>query len=67
MPKQRDVMRRLYHLHGGDKSRVVREYAQAERDGKAQRVKNEYGLTPERYAERLFRDGERKGWVQEGC
>lgn len=65
MPTQRDVMRRLHHLHGGDKGRVVREYARAERDDKVQRVKNESGLTPEEYAERLFNDGEAKGWLRE--
>ena len=66
MPTQRDVMRRLYCQYGGDKTAVVRAYAQAERGGEVSRKRNEHGLTPEEYAEWLFRDGERKGWVQEG-
>lgn len=43
----------------------MREYAQAERDDKVRRVKSESGLTPEEYVERLFNDGEAKGWLRE--
>lgn len=66
MPTQRDVMRRLHSEYGGDKDTVVQAYAQAERNGEVQRKRNEHGLTPEEYAEWLFRDGERKGWM-DGC
>ena len=67
MPTQRDVMRRIYYEYDGEKTAVVQAYAQAERNGEVLRKRNEHGLTPEEYAEWLFRDGERKGWIQEGC
>ena len=43
---------------------MVAAYARAEAAGEVQRKRNENGLTPEEYAKRLFRDGERKGWLR---
>ena len=59
-------MRRLYYEYDGEKTAVVQAYAQAERNGEVLRKRNEYGLTPEQYAERLYNDGEKNGWIREG-
>lgn len=63
MPTQRDVMRDLYQRLRGDTAAVVREYAAAERRGEVGRWRNDYGLAPEEYAERLLADARRKGWI----
>lgn len=61
--RQRDVMRRLYAIHGPDEERVIREYAAAERRGEARRSSNTHDLTPEEYARALLLDGQKKGWL----
>jgi hypothetical protein len=60
---QRDVMRAIYRIHGGDRERVLREYAAAERRGEVARKRNETNSSPEFYARALFSDGEAKGWL----
>jgi hypothetical protein len=61
---QRDVMRNLFRRFGGDHDRVVAAYAAAERAGDAKRASNVHGMTPEEYAEALYRDGVLKGWIR---
>lgn len=60
---QREYMRRLVSSLGPDRDAVVREYANAERDGTVSRKKNAAGHDPEAYAQALWRDGVRKGWL----
>ena len=60
---QRDMMRGLYRRVGGDHERVVAAYAAAERSGDVQRASNVRQMTPEEYAERLYQDGVKKGWL----
>ena len=60
---QRDTMRNLCRRLGGDHERVVAAYAAAERRGDAQRASNVHRMTPEEYAERLYQDGVKKGWL----
>jgi len=60
---QRDVMRDLWSVHGPDEERVVKAYAQAERDEEATRGSNTYNQTAEEYARRLLYDGLKKGWL----
>ena len=60
---QRDKMRQFYREYRGDRDRVVREYARAERVGEVQRKRDKNELTPEEYAKALFLDGTRKGWL----
>jgi hypothetical protein len=63
MPKQREVMRRIWTQHRPDEERAVCEYAAAERRGETPRSSNSHGWTPEQYARALLRDGLRKGWL----
>ncbi len=60
---QRDVMRNLFRRFGGDHDRIVAAYAAAERAGDVQRASNVRGMEPEEYAERLYQDGIKKGWL----
>lgn len=60
--KQVDFLRALVGKHGRDPDVVCPLYAQAERDGIVQRKSNNHALSPEQYAVRLFRDGDKKGW-----
>ncbi len=60
--KQVDLMRELVAKHGRQPEIVCPLYAQGERDGVVQRRSNKHGISPEDYAVRLYRDGERKGW-----
>jgi hypothetical protein len=62
---QRDCMRSLYQNHKGSEASIIRSYADAERRGLVDRNSNEYDLTPESYAQALYKDGMRKGWIQE--
>jgi hypothetical protein len=61
---QRAVMREIYARWKQDPTRLVREYANAEREGRVQRKGNMSGLSPEEYARALLADGERKGWLK---
>jgi hypothetical protein len=56
-------MRDLYGRLGGDHARVVAAYVAAERSGEVQRSSNVRGMHPEEYAERLYQDGIKKGWL----
>lgn len=62
-PAQRDVMRLLYREHSGDKAAVVAAYAKAEAEGWVARDSNEHKLDATAYAEALYADGIRKGWI----
>lgn len=62
---QRDVMRAIFHVHGHDADRVVREYAAAERRGEVARKSNQADISAEDYARALLNDGERKGWLHD--
>jgi len=58
-------MRTLYHAFGDNEPALVKAYAEAERAGKVWRGSNSHHLTAEKYAERLYYDGIRKGWIKE--
>lgn len=60
--RQVDFMRELVAKHGRKPETVCPLYAQAEREGIVQRKSNKHALSPEQYAVRLYRDGDRKGW-----
>ena len=63
MFKQVDYMRKLVAKHGREPDTVCPLYAKAERDGVVQRKSNKHGISSEEYAVRLYRDGDRKGWL----
>ena len=60
---QRDVMRNLHRRFGDDHDMIVAAYAAAERRGEVTRASNLRHMEPEEYAERLYRDGVKKGWL----
>ena len=60
---QREKMKALYKQHKGDEKLAVKQYAQAEKDGEVKRDSNEYDLSPENYAQRLWNDGVNDGWL----
>jgi hypothetical protein len=60
---QRQTMKDIYARCRGNEKRIVREYADAERNGEVQRVGRKSGYTPEQYALALLSDGLRKGWL----
>lgn len=62
-PSQRDMMRKFYQTHGGQKVAVVAAYAEAERLGQVARKSNDYSIDAESYAMALWRDGIKKGWL----
>ena len=60
---QRDKMRELYRQYKGDKSAVIRAYVEAEQAGEVDRKRNASGYGIEQYAQALWNDGEKKGWL----
>ena len=60
---QRDKMRELFHFHQGNKAAVIIAYAQAEKTGEVDRIRNASGYGTEQYARALWADGEKKGWL----
>ena len=60
---QREEMRQLFRLLGGDKEAVIEAYANAERTGEVSRLRNASGFGTQQYARALWNDGEKKGWL----
>lgn len=63
MTTQRDAMRRLGVELGWRKEAVCAAYVEAEARGVVARLRNKKGLSAERYADALWRDGVAKGWL----
>lgn len=66
---QRDMMRKLLLENGYDEQAVCTAYANAERGGLVQRLRNKAGFTPEGYAMAVWRDGhkQRAPWILDFC
>lgn len=62
-PKQRDVMRSLYQIHGENEDAVCAAYVKAELDGMVARKRDGNSTPPEAYAKALWKDGKAKGWI----
>jgi len=60
---QRDKMRQLFSRFCGDRESILSAYIDAEVKREVMRVRNARGISPRVYAERLFADGVRKGWI----
>jgi putative DNA-invertase from lambdoid prophage Rac len=68
---QRAAMRHFVKTLGYDKERVCKAYAQAERRGEVARAKDKKEMSPEDYAEALWKDGHREDrkappWLEAG-
>jgi hypothetical protein len=66
---QRDMVRKLLLKHGYSERAICKAYADAERAGLVQRMRNAAGFTPEGYARAVWRDGHKRGspWIVEFC
>jgi hypothetical protein len=63
MPKQSDYIRKLYQDYlEAAREAVIAKYADAEKSGAVNRDKDAYGLAPEEYARKLWRNG----WRSDG-
>ena len=60
---QRDKMRELYHQFSGDKELVVKAYSEAELAGEVNRLRKSSGYGTLQYAQALWSDGVKKGWL----
>jgi hypothetical protein len=64
-PSQRSAMKEIYSRSSRNNlERVIKEYAQAERDGVVARTNNTHQKSPEAYARALLSDGLKKGWLK---
>ena len=61
---QRTLMTELVAKLGCDKDKVCAAYAKAENLGQVPRDSNQNNLSAQQYAEELYADGIRKGWIQ---
>ena len=58
-------MRKLFRRFDGDRTRVVKAYAEAEQCGEVKRVRDSHDMGTDQYASRLLADGVQKSWIQE--
>lgn len=63
---QRELMRRLYSEHLGDRERVLRDYSEADDRGEVKRSRDANSTSSREYAIRLWADGVSKGWLEGG-
>lgn len=62
MPTQRDYIIKLNNKFR-NKDKTVKAYAEGEKNGEVERKSNVNNLSPETYAEQLYNDGIKKGWL----
>lgn len=62
--KQRDKLRELATQHGDNRDAIVKAYAAAECRGEVQRKSNSHKITALQYANALYNDALKKGWLQ---
>jgi hypothetical protein len=63
--KQREYMKGLYRKFGDNKDLLIKLYAEAEQRGLVPRKSNTHAWTPSQYANALYRDGKRWGWISQ--
>lgn len=61
---QRVHMCALFKKHEGNKMQVCAEFAQAVRDGLVEHKSNLNKVTKQQYAQALWYDGAKKGWLR---
>ncbi|MGD0434489.1 MAG: hypothetical protein ABSA58_25695 [Acetobacteraceae bacterium] len=66
---QREAMRQLLLKHGYDKEKVCAAYAMADQNGEIPRRSNMNDMSPEAYADEMWRDGHKKSgpWIIAFC
>jgi hypothetical protein len=60
---QRDAMREAFNKYNGEKEKIINAYAWLEEKGYAPRKNNSYNFSALYYAEALYNDGIKKGWL----
>jgi hypothetical protein len=60
---QRDAMRDVFSKYNGKKTKVIKAYAWLEEKGYAPRKNNAHNFSSTYYAEALYNDGIKKGWL----
>jgi hypothetical protein len=60
---QRDAMREAFNKYSGEKEKTIKAYAWLEEKGYAPRKNNSHNFSARYYAEALFNDGIKKGWL----
>jgi len=60
---QRDAMREVFSKYNGEKIKVIKAYAWLEENGYAPRKNNTHNFSSIYYAEALYNDGVKKGWL----
>jgi hypothetical protein len=63
--KQREYMKSLYGRFGDNMDLLIKLYAEAEQKGLVPRKSNSHAWSPSQYANALYRDGRRRGWISE--
>ena len=58
-------MRELHKEFPDDSRKVIAQYASEEVKGNVSRKSNLRDLSPQDFAERLYADGQRKGWIND--
>ena len=61
---QREAMRELFSKYSGDKQKIVRAYAWLDENIYVPRKSNSHKFSPKYYAEALYNDGIKKGWLK---
>ena len=61
---QRDAMREVFGKYSGDKNKAIRAYAWLEENSYAPRKNNTHNFGSMYYAEALYNDGVKKGWLK---
>ena len=61
---QRDAMREVFEKYKGDKEKAIRAYAWLEENSYAPRKNNTHNFGSMYYAEALYNDGVKKGWLK---
>ncbi len=61
---QRAAMGELFHHFGDNKEKLLRGYTWLEGQGSVERKSNSHSLNALYYAEALYNDGKKKGWLK---
>lgn len=61
---QRDAMREVFNKYSGNKEKTIKAYAWMDEKGYAPRKNNTHNFSSLYYAEALYNDGIKKGWLK---